>query len=153
MRAMIEKLIDRQDLTIEETTGVIETIATGQADPVQMGAFLALLKAKGESAAEVTAFVKVMLQFCITVDTLDNSSVPCLDIVGTGGDGANTVNLSTGAAILAAACGARVAKHGNRSVSSRSGSADVLEAMGIPMLLPESIAECLHGCNIASIDD
>lgn len=149
MRAIIEKLIDRQDLTIEETTDVIETIATGQADPVQTGAFLALLKAKGESATEVTAFVKVMLQYCITIDTEDNSSVPCLDIVGTGGDGANTVNLSTGAAILAAACGARVAKHGNRSVSSRSGSADVLEAMGIPMLLPEFITTCLKGCNIA----
>ena len=69
--------------------------------------------------------------------------------MGTGGDGANTVNLSTGAAILAAACGARVAKHGNRSVSSRSGSADVLEAMGVPMMKPHRIPACVDQVNIA----
>jgi len=83
------------------------------------------------------------------VADLLQSGRPTLDIVGTGGDGANTVNLSTAAAVLAASCGALVAKHGNRSVSSRSGSADVLEDLGVPMLRPEQVAPCLEEAQIA----
>ena len=99
----------------------------------------------GETATEVAALVKVMRDHYIAV----NCSGQLLDIVGTGGDGHHTVNFSTAAAILAAACGARVAKHGNRSVSSRSGSADVLEELGVKMLNPEHIAPCIEECGIA----
>ncbi|RLN79793.1 hypothetical protein DYB28_013685 [Aphanomyces astaci] len=96
---------------------VIDTIALGAMDPIQIGVFLSLLRSKGETPLEVQTLVTVMLRHARLV-TLQEG-VKTLDIVGTGGDGANTVNLSTSAAILAAACGAKVAKHGNRSVSSR----------------------------------
>ncbi|RLO00718.1 hypothetical protein DYB28_012953 [Aphanomyces astaci] len=96
---------------------VIDTIALGAVDPIQIGVFLSLLRSKGETPLEVQTLVTVMLRHARLV-TLQEG-VKTLDIVGTGGDGANTVNLSTSAAILAAACGAKVAKHGNRSVSSR----------------------------------
>ena len=121
MKALLEKLIARQDLTSEEASDAMDIIARGKADPIQVGAFLTLLQAKSATAVEITALVRVMLSHCNSVEREENAR-PVLDIVGTGGDGANTVNLSTGAAILAAACGAKVAKHGNRSVSSRYAS-------------------------------
>lgn len=101
---------------------------------------------QGETPSEVAALVGVMRKHMIVVD---GGPAPCLDIVGTGGDGHHTVNFSTAAAVVAAACGVRVAKHGNRSVSSKSGSADVLEALGVVMLSPEHIAPCLDQCGIA----
>ncbi|ETV82469.1 anthranilate phosphoribosyltransferase [Aphanomyces astaci] len=147
MKVVLEKLAQRQDLTAEEMDIVIDTIALGAMDPIQIGVFLSLLRSKGETPLEVQTLVTVMLRHARLV-TLQEG-VKTLDIVGTGGDGANTVNLSTSAAILAAACGAKVAKHGNRSVSSRSGSADVLEVMGVPMLEPQHIAACIDQANIA----
>lgn len=145
MKIYLEKLIDGKDLTAEEATAAMESVVSGKADPIQTGALLTLLAAKGETCEEITSLVTVMVKYCLTVKI----EGPLLDIVGTGGDGASTVNLSTGAAILAAACGARVAKHGNRSVSSRSGSADVLEAMNIPFLHPHLIAPCVAQAQIA----
>jgi anthranilate phosphoribosyltransferase len=145
LAAVIKKLIAREGLSDAEVTDCFNTICRGEADVLQISAFLVLLRAKGETASEVTALTRVMLEHSIPVSVPG----PLLDIVGTGGDGANTVNISTSAAVLAAACGARVAKHGNRSVSSRSGSADVLEALGVPMLKPEHIPTCLDGAGIA----
>ncbi|CAI5735639.1 unnamed protein product [Hyaloperonospora brassicae] len=149
LRSVLNKLKRREDLTDAEATSAVQHITSAQAEanPVATGVLLALLAAKGESATEVAAFAKHMRHeaVCVAVP----SGRPTLDIVGTGGDGANTVNLSTAAAVLAASCGALVAKHGNRSVSSSSGSADVLEALGVPMLQPDQVGRCLEEAHIA----
>ena len=123
---VLEKLLGSEDLTYAESQGAIDAILSG-ANPHEAAAFLALMRAKGESVAELGGVIAAM-RGCMIPVLLE---CPVLDIVGTGGDGADTVNISTGSAILAAACGVKVAKHGNRNVSSLCGSADVLEALGI----------------------
>lgn len=111
-----------------------------------MGAFLVLLRAKGETAEEIAGLAKAMHALCIPVKT----PYDVLDIVGTGGDGIGSVNISTGATVIAAAAGAKVAKHGNRSVSSLCGSADVLEALGISVELgPAGVQKCLDDAGVA----
>ena len=120
---MLDKLIRGEALTAEETHDAVLLFLN---DPVKMAGFLTLLKAKGETASEILGFVKAMRSQMKKLDV----GHPVLDIVGTGGDMANTVNISTGAALLAAKCGVPVVKHGNRAVSSKCGSADVLEALG-----------------------
>lgn len=147
LKALLTKLVAREDLTPLEATFAAQQIASEEAErnPVAIGVLLALLAAKGEAPHEVAAFASHMLAQAVHVPV----SGPTLDIVGTGGDGASTVNISTAASIVAASCGARVAKHGNRSVSSRSGSADVLEELGVPMLAPEAIPDCIEQANIA----
>uniref|UniRef100_M4BWZ6 anthranilate phosphoribosyltransferase n=1 Tax=Hyaloperonospora arabidopsidis (strain Emoy2) TaxID=559515 RepID=M4BWZ6_HYAAE len=149
LSSVLNKLTRREDLTDAEAMFAVQQITSDKVEgnPVAAGVMLALLAAKGESATEVAAFAKHMRQEAVCVDIL--SGRPTLDIVGTGGDSANTVNLSTAAAILAASCGALVAKHGNRSVSSRSGSADVLEELGVPMLQPDQVGRCLEEAHIA----
>ncbi|KAJ0407175.1 hypothetical protein P43SY_001133 [Pythium insidiosum] len=149
LKDLLEKLVRHEHLTDEEATFAIQQIASEEsaANPVGIGVLLALLTAKGETPCEVAAFAKHMRRQAVPVTV--ESDRPTLDIVGTGGDGANTVNISTASAVLAAACGALVAKHGNRSVSSRSGSADVLEELGVPMLQPAAIAPCIKEANIA----
>lgn len=149
LKNLLDKLVRREDLTEAEADYAIQQIASEESanNPVAIGVLLSLLAAKGESPSEVAAFAKHMRQQAVAVHV--PSAKPTLDIVGTGGDGADTVNLSTAAAVLAAACGALVAKHGNRSVSSRSGSADVLEELGVPMLPPAAIAPCLQDAGIA----
>lgn len=146
MKAALEKLLQRENLSCDECAAVMDVIATGGADPVQTSAFLVLLAAKGETAEEITGLARVMRKHAASVDIPHGKS---LDIVGTGGDGVSIVNVSTAAAVLAAACGATVAKHGNRSVSSESGSADVLEALGVVMLAPDQIGPCIQSCGIA----
>eukprot|EP00746_Dinoflagellata_sp_MGD_P001430 gnl/MRDRNA2_/MRDRNA2_102699_c0_seq1.p1 gnl/MRDRNA2_/MRDRNA2_102699_c0~~gnl/MRDRNA2_/MRDRNA2_102699_c0_seq1.p1 ORF type:complete len:354 (-),score=74.26 gnl/MRDRNA2_/MRDRNA2_102699_c0_seq1:126-1187(-) len=146
MKAALDKLLKRQNLTSEESAEVMNIIATGGADPVQTSAFLVLLASKGETADEIAGLVRTMRSHACQVSI---ASSKVLDIVGTGGDGFDTVNISTAAAVLAAACGATVAKHGNRSVSSKSGSADVLEEMGVVMLDPPHIGPCVKSCGIA----
>ncbi len=137
LRTCLEKLIDGSDLSIEESQTVIREILR-DAHPYQVAAFLALLRAKGETASELFGMALAMRERMIRVPI----DYPTLDIVGTGGDGAHTINISTGASILAASCGVKIAKHGNRSVSSLCGSADVLEALGVNIhLAPEAIAE------------
>ncbi|GLC67738.1 hypothetical protein PLESTF_000600400 [Pleodorina starrii] len=139
MREVIEKLIRREDLTQQQAE---ETLATLLDDFVseQASAFL------GETADEIAGLAKAMLDKALPVQT----SQQVVDIVGTGGDGIGSVNISTGASILAAAAGARVAKHGNRSVSSLCGSADVLEALGVAIDLgPEGVRRCLDEAGIA----
>ncbi|BBN10613.1 anthranilate phosphoribosyltransferase [Marchantia polymorpha subsp. ruderalis] len=136
---VLEQLLNKEDLTQAQTEQFMDSLLTG-ADPAQISAFLTLMRAKGETVAEITGLAKAMLARSVPVK-VDGA----LDIVGTGGDGANTVNISTGACILAAACGAKVAKHGSRSSSSACGSADVLEALGVEINLgPEGVARCVE---------
>lgn len=145
LKTSIEKLMRREHLDSIASQQVIDEILDPSINPLQIAAFLTLLRAKQETAEELTAIVKVLRAKMITVPT--NSTV--LDIVGTGGDGFNTINISTGSAILAASCGVKIAKHGNRSVSSLTGSADVLEALGINIHLSRNqISRCIDEVGI-----
>jgi anthranilate phosphoribosyltransferase len=140
----LKKLIKGEDLTAPESAAALETILTVE-NPVQIAAFLVLMRAKGETATEMASFVQVMQKHQRTVET----HVPVLDIVGTGGDGAHTANISTGASILAASCGIPVLKHGNRAVSSQSGAADVLQALGLTLeQTPEQVAQSVEKNNL-----
>jgi anthranilate phosphoribosyltransferase len=140
MHTVLNKLMLRQDLDGQDIHAIISS-NTEEADAVQLGAILALLHAKGETVTEIAALVDVLKRHSIPV----KSAPGLVDIVGTGGDHANTVNLSTGASILASACGLKIAKHGNRAVSSKCGSADVLEMLGVPMLEdPAAVEEMIE---------
>jgi anthranilate phosphoribosyltransferase len=142
LKQAIERVIARRDLSEEEMGAVMRTIMTGGATPAQIGGFLIGLRMKGESVAEITAAARVMRELASRVGLSDEFLV---DTCGTGGDASGLFNVSTAAAFVAAAAGARVAKHGNRSVSSRSGSADVLEAAGVRLdINPQQVAECVH---------
>ncbi|KAK9929693.1 hypothetical protein M0R45_026781 [Rubus argutus] len=141
---LIESLIDRVDLSESEAEASLEFLLN-DANEALMSAFLVLLRAKGETYEEIVGLAKGMMKHSLKIEGLDDA----VDIVGTGGDGANTVNISTGAAILAAACGAKVAKQGNRSSSSACGSADVLEAMNVIIDLdPEGVSRCVNEAGI-----
>lgn len=133
------------DLTVDQATGAMEEIMEGRAAEAQIAGFLVGLRAKGESSAELHALVDVMLRHAVPVEV----EQPVLDVVGTGGDQAGTVNISTMAAIVCAAAGARVVKHGNRAASSRCGSADVLEQLGVAIELPAvGVAMCVREVGI-----
>lgn len=145
LKGYISKLITRKDLTSEETENAWDQILDG-ADPVEVGALLVGLRSKGEKPDEISGMVRAMKKACKPI-CLGNKKL--LDIVGTGGDGADTINISTASAILSAACGCIVAKAGNRSVSSKCGSADVLESIGIKIgMSPEEVEKCINKCNI-----
>src|SRR5688572_19323040 len=142
----IKAVIAKRDLTRDEMTQVMHIIMTGQATPAQIGGFLVGLRMKGETVEEVTAAAGVMRELSARVKV---SLKNLVDTCGTGGDNAGIFNVSTAAAIVAAAAGARVAKHGNRSVTSKSGSADVLEAAGVKIgITPEQVAECIAQCGV-----
>ena len=131
---LIQKMIDRRDLTEQEARTAMEEIMTGQSTDVQIGAFLTALRMKGETAQELIGFARVMRE---KAEPLWNGeAVPVLDTCGTGGDRSGTFNISTAAAFVAAGAGVHVAKHGNRSASSRCGSADVMEALGVDIQMP-----------------
>jgi anthranilate phosphoribosyltransferase len=132
VREVLERLLSGGDLDAETMEACFGAVMGGEWSEAQQAAFLIALRAKGESADEVAAAARVLRRFALPVATL---RAPLIDTCGTGGDGAHTLNISTGAALVAAACGVAVAKHGNRSVSSRCGSADVLEALGLPLEL------------------
>ena len=143
IKRAIAKVIDRHDLTGDEMTSVMRAIMTGGATPAQIAGFLVALRMKGETVDEIAAAAAVMRELASGVDVsgLDNT----VDIVGTGGDASGTFNVSTASMFVAAAAGCHVAKHGNRSVSSKSGSADVLEAAGVRLdLTPEQVARCVR---------
>ena len=142
MQEAIRAVLDRRDLSAGEMTDVMRAIMTGEATPAQIGGFLIGLRMKGETVDEITAAASVMRELATRVEV----EVPHLvDTCGTGGDGASTFNISTAAALVAATAGARVAKHGNRSVSSRSGSADVLMAAGVNLDIdPETVGRCIE---------
>ncbi len=146
MQAAIRRVTERQDLDAEEMHDVMQLIMTGQATPSQIGGFLIGLRMKGESVDEIAAAAKVMRELATPVPVAGEHLV---DTCGTGGDGASTFNISTASAMVTAAAGARVAKHGNRSVSSSCGSADVLEAAGVNLdLTAEQVAACVDKIGI-----
>ncbi|MCB1759222.1 MAG: anthranilate phosphoribosyltransferase [Gammaproteobacteria bacterium] len=143
MPQAIEQVIQRRDLGSEEMTAVMHKIMTGGATPAQIGGFLVGLRMKGESIVEIAAAASVMRRLATGVDV--SGLEHCVDIVGTGGDGSGTFNVSTASMFVAAAAGCHVAKHGNRSVSSKSGSADALEAAGVRLDIDAAqVAQCVR---------
>ena len=139
----IKAVISRQNLNESEMHDVMNSIMTGQTTDAQIGAFLVGLSMKGETIEEITASAKVMRALATSVEL--NSNDYLVDTCGTGGDGLGLFNISTASAFVVAAAGGKVAKHGNRSISSKSGSADVLEAAGINLnISPELISQCIE---------
>ncbi len=128
LKEFIRKLVERENLTIEEAAAAMEEVMSGRATPAQIAAFLVSLRMKGETIDEITGCARVMRE---KVTRLNPKRRPLIDTCGTGGDGARTFNVSTTAAFVVAGAGVAVAKHGNRGVSSQSGSADVLEQLGV----------------------
>lgn len=146
IRDAIAQVVDGQHLAEQAMQAVMHTIMSGEATPAQIGALLVGLRMKGESVAEITGAARAMraLSAQVMADPLH-----LVDTCGTGGDGSNLFNVSTASAFVAAAAGARVAKHGNRSVTSKSGSADVLEAAGVNLdLTPEQVSRCIDSLGI-----
>ena len=142
IQSALQKVIDHQDLTEAEMGEVMQQIMTGQATQAQIGGFLVALRMKGETVDEITGAASVMRELATPVNIGVKDLV---DTCGTGGDGANTFNISTTCAFVVAAAGGHIAKHGNRSVSSNCGSADVLEAAGVKLdVTPEQVARCVE---------
>ena len=145
IKAALNKIASRKDLTGEEMRGVMRTIMAGEATPSQIGAFLMGMRVKGETVVEIAAAVSIMREQMIPVVAAEHA----IDIVGTGGDGAGTLNISTATAIVVAACGVPVAKHGNRALSSKSGASQVLEALGVKLdLSPAEIGASVDKAGI-----
>lgn len=142
IRSALARLANHEDLSQQEMRGVMRQIMTGEAEDAQIGAFLIALRMKGETVDEITGAVEIMRELASGVEVEGDHLI---DIVGTGGDEANLFNVSTAATFVAAAGGAQVAKHGNRSVSSSSGSADVLEEAGVRLDLDSAqVSECVQ---------
>lgn len=145
IKAALNKIADRKDLTGEEMRGVMRTIMAGEATPSQIGAFLMGMRIKGETVGEIAAAVSILREQMIPVEAPENA----IDIVGTGGDGGGTLNISTASAIVVAAAGIPVAKHGNRALSSKSGSSQALEALGVKLdLTPAEISRTISEAGI-----
>ncbi|MCL6494970.1 MAG: anthranilate phosphoribosyltransferase, partial [Ignavibacterium sp.] len=146
LKKLIQKLVEGGSLTEEEAMGAMNCIMDGEATPAQIGSFITALRMKGETIEEITGCAKVMRE---KADRIAPKVEYYIDTCGTGGDGSNTFNISTAAAFVASAGGVPVAKHGNRSVSSRSGSADVLEALGVNIsLTPVQVKKCIEEIGI-----
>lgn len=142
MQSAIKAVTEKQDLSVAEMSSVMRLIMTGEATPAQIGGFLIGLRMKGETVDEVVAAASVMRELSTRVEVENEHLV---DTCGTGGDLSGSFNISTASAFVVAAAGARVAKHGNRSISSKSGSADVLEAAGVNLdLTPAQVADCVN---------
>lgn len=146
LKLAINKLINKKNLTEDEMIGAMNIIMEGRAKDSEIGSFLTALRMKGETINEITGGAKVMREKALRVEVEDTHAV---DPVGTGGDGANTFNISTLVAIVSAAAGVKVVKHGNRKVSSKCGSADVLERLGVNIELnPVQVKKCVDKINI-----
>jgi anthranilate phosphoribosyltransferase len=142
----LNRLLDGGSLTEAEASELMHALAAEEIPAAQAGALLAALRAKGETADEIRGFATAMRELALKPAIPDGA--PTVDSVGTGGDGSGSFNLSTGAGLLAAACGVRVVKHGNRSISSRSGSADMLQCLGLPLSLDEQgVSDALSELN------
>lgn len=156
IKTTIAKVVERQDLSESEMIEVMDQIMSGGATPAQIGAFITALRMKGETVAEITGAAKVMRERATPIrvgrnvldidrDDINLDQETILDVVGTGGDGTNTFNISTTVTFVVSVCGVKVAKHGNRSVSSACGSADVLEALGVNLdVTPELVERCIN---------
>jgi anthranilate phosphoribosyltransferase len=143
----LTRVIEHREIFHDEMLALMRRIMGGEMSPTMMAALLIGLRVKKETIGEITAAAQVMREFSTKVDVADRAHL--VDIVGTGGDGSHTFNISTCSMFVAAACGARVSKHGNRGVSSKSGSADVLEALGVPLnLAPAAISRCIADTGI-----
>jgi anthranilate phosphoribosyltransferase len=146
---LLTALLRREDLSAEDTAWAMGEIMTGSATPVQTSGFAMALRAKGETPAEIAGLAAAMLANATRVELPDEVRHTAVDVVGTGGDRAHTVNISTMSAIVVAAAGVRVIKHGNRAASSQCGAADLLEEFGIPLDLgPEAVAACVEQVGI-----
>ena len=146
-KAALDSLIAGQDLSHANMLSIMQQVMQGELTPVQIAGFLIALRIKGETVDEITAAATVMRSLSTKVNMADNTHL--IDTCGTGGDGIQTFNVSTVSAFVAAAAGAKVAKHGGRSVSSTCGSADVLEALGVNVnLSPEQVADCVNTIGI-----
>ncbi len=148
LKPFIAKAINRTDLTASEAESAMNIIMTGQATQAQVGAYLVALRMKGETIEEITGSVRAMRAVAVKVPIANRTS-PIYDIVGTGGDGAHTFNISTAAAFVVAGCNRRVAKHGNRAASSQCGSADVLAALGLNLdISPQQVGKAIDEIGI-----
>lgn len=155
IKKAIARIVEQKDLTEGEMIEVMGQIMTGEATPAQIGAFITALRMKGETIDEITGAARVMREHATRIragkdlldidrDDINIDRETILDVVGTGGDGTNTFNVSTTVAFVVSACGVKVAKHGNRSVSSLCGSADVLEKLGVNLdITPETVEQCI----------
>ena len=160
IKQAIAKIVEREDLNEAEMIGVMDQIMSGEATSAQIAAFLTALRMKGETVAEITGAARVMRDKVTRIrvgknvldidrDDINIDQETILDTCGTGGSGTNTFNVSTTVAFVVSACGVKVAKHGNRSVSSACGSADVLEALGVNLdITPETVERCINEINI-----
>jgi anthranilate phosphoribosyltransferase len=145
IKQALHKISEGKDLTGEEMRSVMRLIMEGEATPAQTGAFLMGMRVKGESVGEIAAAVSIMREKMIPVEAPEDA----VDIVGTGGDGVGTLNISTAASIVVAAAGVPVAKHGNRALSSKSGASQALEALGVKLdLTPAEISSCVKQAGI-----
>lgn len=145
IKQALNKISEGRDLAGEEMRSVMRLIMEGEATPAQLGAFLMGMRIKGESVGEIAAAVSIMREKMVPVDAPEDA----VDIVGTGGDGVGTLNISTAASFVVAAAGVPVAKHGNRALSSKSGSSQALEALGVKLdLTPAQIGECIRQAGI-----
>jgi anthranilate phosphoribosyltransferase len=143
----LQRTIEHREIFHDEMLSLMRRIMSGEVSPVMIAALTVGLRVKKETIGEIAAAAQVMREFATKVEVADQDHL--LDVVGTGGDASHTFNISTASMFVAAAAGARVAKHGNRSVSSKSGSADVLEALGANiMLTPQQVATCIDECRI-----
>jgi anthranilate phosphoribosyltransferase len=146
IKSALKAVTENHNLTMPEMSAVMRSIMTGETTPAQIGGFLIGLRMKGETVEEIAGAAQIMRELVTPVSV---SAQYLVDIVGTGGDGMKTFNISTTSALVVAAAGGKVAKHGNRSVSSQSGSADALEALGVKIdLAPEQVTQCVNQLGI-----